>query len=300
MKHSGLSDRAIHAAMFAGLCAAVPAGAAPVMLEVDSSLSSVQVSVSIAGGILSDEDTSPISGFVRLELDGVSAPGVAGLHAFRLVVDDDLHLQDSAFLVGGFEALITDAVFLFAPPPPDPATVGAGGSVTFQQVNSESQGEVTYTVTGNACNLLGGASCNDTIDLSDAGVSQLDSFAGELTVSGGIVTLAASVSMTMPIDPDNPSVGTLTVDADLVARGVACPADITGSASPGSPGYLQPNGVVDADDFFAFLALFAAGDARADISGSASPGSQAYLVPDGVIDADDFFTFLSVFAAGCS
>ncbi len=54
-----------------------------------------------------------------------------------------------------------------------------------------------------------------------------------------------------------------------------CPADLTG------------DGVVDADDFFLFLSLFAAGDMRADFNN------------DGVIDADDFFEYLSRFAAGC-
>ncbi len=50
---------------------------------------------------------------------------------------------------------------------------------------------------------------------------------------------------------------------------------------------LNGDGVVDADDFFLFLQLFAAGDARADFNN------------DGVIDADDFFAFLNAFAAGC-
>ncbi|MCC5787208.1 MAG: matrixin family metalloprotease [Phycisphaerales bacterium] len=55
----------------------------------------------------------------------------------------------------------------------------------------------------------------------------------------------------------------------------ACPADLNG------------DGVVDADDFFLFLQLFAAGDPAADING------------DGVIDADDFFEYLGLFAQGC-
>ncbi len=50
---------------------------------------------------------------------------------------------------------------------------------------------------------------------------------------------------------------------------------------------LNNDGVVDADDFFLFLQLFADGDSRADINN------------DGVIDADDFFEFLNLFAQGC-
>ncbi|MCC5786010.1 MAG: dockerin type I repeat-containing protein [Phycisphaerales bacterium] len=56
---------------------------------------------------------------------------------------------------------------------------------------------------------------------------------------------------------------------------------------PTCPPDLNGDGVVDADDFFLFLQLFAAGDLRADFNN------------DGVIDADDFFEFLNAFAAGC-
>ena len=61
----------------------------------------------------------------------------------------------------------------------------------------------------------------------------------------------------------------------LSEGGPTCTADING------------DGVVDADDFFDFLGLFADGDTAADING------------DGVIDADDFFDYLGLFAAGC-
>lgn len=50
---------------------------------------------------------------------------------------------------------------------------------------------------------------------------------------------------------------------------------------------MNRDGVVDADDFFLYLQLFAAGDPRADIN------------DDGVINADDFFEYLDLFAAGC-
>ncbi|MCC5786474.1 MAG: hypothetical protein JJU33_07225 [Phycisphaerales bacterium] len=57
--------------------------------------------------------------------------------------------------------------------------------------------------------------------------------------------------------------------------------------APTCPPDLNGDGVVDADDFFLFLQLFADGDPRADFNN------------DGVIDADDFFAFLAAFAAGC-
>ncbi|MCC5787990.1 MAG: hypothetical protein JJU33_14960 [Phycisphaerales bacterium] len=50
---------------------------------------------------------------------------------------------------------------------------------------------------------------------------------------------------------------------------------------------LNSDCVIDADDFFLYLDLFADSDPIADING------------DGVIDADDFFEYLVLFAAGC-
>jgi len=55
-----------------------------------------------------------------------------------------------------------------------------------------------------------------------------------------------------------------------------CPADITGDGS------------VDADDFFAYLDLFASGDNRADLTG------------DGTIDSQDFFALLDLFIETCA
>jgi len=66
----------------------------------------------------------------------------------------------------------------------------------------------------------------------------------------------------------------------------SCPADLTGPTG-------EPDGVLDASDFFAYLGLFAAGDPGADLTGG--PGG----TPDGVIDASDFFLYLNLFAAGC-
>ncbi len=62
---------------------------------------------------------------------------------------------------------------------------------------------------------------------------------------------------------------------------------LTEGGAPTCPPDLNGDGVVDADDFFLFLSLFAAGDTRADFNN------------DGVIDADDFFLFLNLFAQGC-
>ena len=49
-------------------------------------------------------------------------------------------------------------------------------------------------------------------------------------------------------------------DVWLVRHGVAtCRPDLTTTALPGSPGYGTPNGILNNDDFFYYLAIFAAG-----------------------------------------
>jgi hypothetical protein len=79
-----------------------------------------------------------------------------------------------------------------------------------------------------------------------------------------------------------------------------CPADLTTTAVPGTPGYGVPDGTLNNDDFFYYLAQFAAGNAAvADMTTTAIPGQPGYGVPNGVINNDDFFYYLSLFAAGC-
>ncbi len=88
--------------------------------------------------------------------------------------------------------------------------------------------------------------------------------------------------------------------AGILFTGVVCRPDLTASAIPGTPGYGQPNGTLNNDDFFYYLSQFAAGNlAVADMTTTAIPGSPGYGVPNGSINNDDFFYYLSLFAAGC-
>jgi len=66
-----------------------------------------------------------------------------------------------------------------------------------------------------------------------------------------------------------------------------CPADLAGAPDGG------PDGTLDANDFFAYLDLFASGDPGADLAGAPDGG------PDGTVDANDFFEYLRLFADGC-
>ncbi|MFG0327643.1 MAG: GC-type dockerin domain-anchored protein, partial [Phycisphaerales bacterium JB037] len=46
---------------------------------------------------------------------------------------------------------------------------------------------------------------------------------------------------------------------DAFVAGTTGVCDLTGSSDPNDPGYGNPNGVCDGDDFFFYLDLFVAG-----------------------------------------
>jgi hypothetical protein len=87
---------------------------------------------------------------------------------------------------------------------------------------------------------------------------------------------------------------------DGAIAGGGCAPDLTTGAIAGQPGYGVPNGVLNNDDFFYYLAQFAAGNlAVADLTTGAISGQPGYGVPNGVLNNDDFFYYLAIFAAGC-
>ncbi|MCB9845092.1 MAG: hypothetical protein H6811_03780 [Phycisphaeraceae bacterium] len=98
---------------------------------------------------------------------------------------------------------------------------------------------------------------------------------------------------------DGGSIGGSWSDGTVTWVDLECQADLTGSSDPNDPGYGIPDGVVDANDFFFYLDLFAAGDLRADYTTSSDPNNPFYGVPDGVVDSNDFFYFLDRFVEGC-
>jgi outer membrane protein assembly factor BamB len=97
--------------------------------------------------------------------------------------------------------------------------------------------------------------------------------------------------------------GGMDAPNDLILRpdfAPPCRPDLTTSAIPGSAGYGAPNGILNNDDFFYYLAQFAAGNTSvADLTTTAVVGTPGYGIPNGVIDNDDFFFYLTIFAAGC-
>ncbi len=77
---------------------------------------------------------------------------------------------------------------------------------------------------------------------------------------------------------------------------VACSlSDVAGGGATG----LQPDGVVDGNDFIAFINSFSTGDPAVDGLADVAGGGGNGLSPDGIIDGSDFIAFINAFSAGC-
>jgi hypothetical protein len=72
------------------------------------------------------------------------------------------------------------------------------------------------------------------------------------------------------------------------------PADVAGAGYNG----LYPDGIIDGNDFVAFVNAFSAGDLLADIAGEPQLGTPCG-VPDGTVDGDDWICFTNNFSLGC-
>ncbi len=165
-----------------------------------------------------------------------------------------------------------------APGLEDPGAMDFNGDITLApthtlelRIAGPSSSSANYDrITGNATVQLGGTLSVEPVDYTpDFGQSYTILAGASNGVGGKFAEVVASAPLPQGL------VYRLVYAPNQVRLNVTCIADMNGDF------------VIDADDFFEFLSLFAAGDPQADIN------------EDGVIDADDFFAFLSLFAAGC-
>ncbi len=272
------SMRAISAygiALGAVVGSSIGAHAQVVHVPIDETQSSVFVE--LVTDIGRDSDTSPLGGFLDIELDNYQSPGAITVHDFFIDVLEPIDLEIDVFLVGRFTMTAQGVTARYATPgvPLGPVVVDDSGQFILTQVPALLTGVVDYEATGVFCDFLQGQQlpCSDVIDLSTLGPVLLDTLGGTVTVANDEVTIVSSASVSQDVQ------GFATVNADGTIVGSApvpvCEADLDG------------NGVLDAGDFFLYLDLFVAGDPRADFEG------------DGDLDAEDFFAFLDAFTAGC-
>lgn len=267
------------------VCFSTPLLAGPIELVVDPAQSSADIELCLS--VIStacDTDTSAVGGTITLSLDCPPAPEEITLHDFVLQMIDDVDLLLDYGSEGQFIATGSNVGLSYADPgTPMPPTGVIADLFTYTDVPAVAEGQLDYLATDFVCIGFGfaGYECEDTIDLSTIVLEPL-SVEGTLTVSGSEVTVVLDMTISGPVDADNPGLGTMTIDATVVAVGTippaCCPGDLTGDdrvtpedvsklvgclsgPSGGAAGACQcadldGDGDVDIGDVAAFQAVF--------------------------------------------
>lgn len=264
-------------AIAAAVAIAASAYAETFSVPINPSNSQVTVTLTLIG--VSDTDTSPVTGSVNLKLDTVAnAMQVTG-NDFTLALTNDLTLNISFGFLGAFNSQLNDLVILYANPgtPFGPVPI-SNGMFSLLGVPANTDGVLTYNATGLVCSQLqsAGLPCNDVDDLSTEPTQNID-FNSNISISGRTVTVGATIDRTAPVDPANPSLGTIRVVGT-----------ITGSAVvPLFLGDANGDCLVNFSDFATILANFGGSGPDGDSNSSGS------------VDFSDVAATLANFGASC-
>lgn len=205
------------------LAVSAGAGATPTLLTIDPAQSSVSVTLCLtACGTQCGTDTSPVAGSITLGTDCLTAPTALTLYDYTLQLTHNMafHLNYGPFC-GRFDATTSNVAFNYATPgTPQPPTSLSGGSFSYANVPQNASGTMSYTATALVCAGLqaNGRPCADTIDLSTLGTASV-TLDGTFSATGRTLSVVISINSSVPIDPNNPGLGTLTTVGTIRASG---------------------------------------------------------------------------------
>ncbi|MCA9298678.1 MAG: hypothetical protein KDA28_06405 [Phycisphaerales bacterium] len=250
------------------------ASAQPVVLTVDSNLSSLTVDATLDAGVASDSDSdqTAIVGTITVELDDYVGPTAITLHDFMVSAQSDLTLNFNFGFLGGVDAVITDGGANYGTPgtPTGPVAIAAN-AFGFAAVPAVLEGNGSAT---GSIFLIG--DINESFNLSDFGLLE-GPFDGMITTDGVTVTLTANLEVQGSGEPVTGVTMDVTGTAVIVATGDA----------PGCDANYDGDTVLDIFDITSFLADFSSNNAGADWNG------------DTIFDIFDVTSYLSDFSAGC-
>lgn len=209
------------------------ASATVVVVPLSSAASSVDVTFCLSSHC--DSDTSPLTGSITLDLDSINSPTQATLLDFVTNVSEPIDLFIQLGPGSTLTATTANVVFLSATPgiPNGPVPI-VSGDATFSNVLSAMQGTLTYNASGIACVLLTnqGYACSDNIDLSTLDPANADQVITTISSVNRTVSVSTRITVATPLDPNNPALGDVMVDALLVGSVFVplppCPADLDG------------------------------------------------------------------------
>ena len=257
---------------FGGLLLCVSlAVAAPFTVPLNQSQSSLTVQLCVAGKC--DTKSSPVSGYFVMETDCVDFPTELWLDDLHVNVANSLNFSLSWGFLGALTASSSNVSVFYANPGLvfGPAAVTTG-NFAFAGVSVLKQGMLAYNATGIPCVALQAANmlCVDSHDLAADGASSAD-WSGTLTAAQRVVTLVTAVDNTQPLDPNNPTLGTIHLTGTV--RGSVL--------VPRPPGDVDGDGDVDTLD----LSYFAAALAGPGVT-TAPAGVTAYHFAGSDLDTD--------------
>jgi hypothetical protein len=168
-----------------------------------------------------DSDPSSVSGFVSAKTLPVPSPADITLHDFLFVLNDQIDLFISFGFLGNFTGTGQNITLYYATPgTPQPPAPIAGNAFSIPDVPTNQTGTFSYNATGIVCSLLQGQTppipCNSVINLADQGTAN-GTLSGTTAVVNRTVTITSHPNVSVPLDPDNPGTGTLTVTGTIVA-----------------------------------------------------------------------------------
>ena len=252
---------------------------APIDMEIDPALSSLDLEITVDITIASDTDTnsSTLSGNLEMEFDDLGNPTSISLIDMAIMIDQPMNYDWSFGFLGSADAVLSDGSVLYANPGTTvgPVPVNAG-SFAFPEVliNLGGQLIVDYDIF-----VVGSGS--ELLELGALG-SVGSAFSGSVIVDGETITVTSVLPFDATqalFDPNGNEIGTVTTvgTATIVAVGTnpVCPADLTG------------DGALNFFDVSAFLNAYASENPVADFNN------------DGAFNFFDVSTFLAAFTAGC-
>lgn len=206
----------------------------PFTVTLDTNASTAQVTLDALGK--SDTQTSRLGGTVQIVTDDATQPTQAGLKDFHLSALQPLNFNLSFGFLGGATAKIPKFEVVEAAPPSPPSLLPlVGGHFIPTDIPYQPLGNGSYVVSGAVCGVLSGQQvpvpCADTLDFSHSPPGSLSELDMELTVHGGLLQPAQlqikfSGFFSLPLDPTNPSLGTVSAFVDAVGYAPTPPESV--------------------------------------------------------------------------
>lgn len=262
------------------------ASAAPFGVPINPAQSSVNVTLCVQGQCGSD--SSPASGYFIVDVDDVDAISSITAYDYKVSLDQPINLLVSFGFLGRLTVNVNNFQIFATNPgvPVGPVSVTPGtGAFTIPGVISSTSGLFDYNATGIVCSLLQGQvppiPCTGNGDLSQQPPAA-NTLSGTITSAARVVTIVGQINQSAPLDPTNPSLGTLTV-VGTVRGSILVPV-------PPCRGDINNDGVINVSDLTLFLGQFGT---------SVPPGTGGDLDGDGLVNVFDLTQFLAVFGQVC-